>query len=170
MFEKGDYIVHGSNGVCQVEGVTNLDMPGVDKNRLYYVLSPVNSKGSRMYSPIDNSKVVVRKILSKDEAMDLIDDIPNIEQFVIENDKQRETRYKEAIRTCDCRELIRIIKTLYNHRQERFAEGKKSTTIDEKYFHMAEDNLYSELAISMGREKSGIEEFIAERMAQLGAE
>ena len=170
MFKKGDYIVHGSNGVCQVEDITNLDIPGVDKNRLYYVLCPVNSRGSRMYSPIDNSKVVVRGILSKDEAMDLIDDIPNIEQFVIANDKQKEAQYKEAIRTCDCRNLVRIIKTLYIHRQERFAEGKKSTNIDEKYFHMAEDNLYSELAISMGREKEGIEEFIAERMAQLGAE
>lgn len=170
MFEKGDYIVHGSHGVCQVEGVTKLDMPGVDKDRLYYVLSPVSSKGGRMYSPIDNGKVAIRRILSKEEALELIDDIPNIEQFVIVNDKQREVQYKEAIRACDCRALVRIIKTLYHHKQERLAEGKKSTSVDEKYFQIAEENLYSELAISMGREKNSIEAFISERMAELGAE
>ncbi len=169
MFEKGDYIVHGSHGVCQVEGVTNLDMPGIDKSRLYYVLCPVSSKGSKMYSPVDNNKVISRPVLSAGEAMELIDDIPNIEQFVIVNDKQRELQYKEVIRTCDCRELVRIIKTLYNHKQERLAEGKKSTSIDEKYFQIAEENLYSELAISMGKEKSSIETFIADRMAELEA-
>lgn len=168
MFEKGDYIVHGSHGVCQVEGVTKLDMSGVDKNRLYYVLCPVNSKGSKMYSPVDNNKVISRPVLSSDEAMELIDDIPNIEQFVIVNDKMREIQYKDAIRACDCRELVRIIKTLYYHKQERLACGKKSTSIDEKYFQIAEDNLYSELAISMGKEKNSIEAFIAERMERLG--
>ncbi|MBQ9886837.1 MAG: CarD family transcriptional regulator [Lachnospiraceae bacterium] len=170
MFEKGDYIVHGTNGVCQVEGVTRLDISGADKDRMYYILTPVNSKGSRMYSPIDNTKVVVRRILTEKEALDLIDDIPNIKGFTIENEKQRENMYKEAVRTCDCRELVKIIKTLYDNRQKRMAEGKKTTSIDEKYFQLAEDNLYSELAVSMGKEKSGIVSYISKRMKELGVD
>lgn len=166
MFEKGDYIVYGCNGVCRVDGVTKLNLPGVDKDRLYYVLIPVKSQNSRMYSPTDNSKVVLRKVISKDEAIKLIDDIPNIECITIEDEKQKEVLYRDAIKSCDCRELVRIIKTLYVKKQKRLSEGKKTTAIDEKYFDMAEDNLYSELAVSMGKEKAGIESFIAERIGK----
>ena len=36
----------------------------------------------------------------------------------------------------------------------RLAEGKKVTASDERYFNMAEDKLFGELAIALGVEKS----------------
>ena len=38
MFQKGDYIVYGSTGVCEVMDVTTVEMTGVEKDRLYYIL------------------------------------------------------------------------------------------------------------------------------------
>ena len=40
MFEKGDYVVYGTKGVCQVEEITELEMKGTAEGRLYYVLRP----------------------------------------------------------------------------------------------------------------------------------
>ena len=37
MFEKGEYIVYGHNGICEVEDITHLNLSGVDKGKLYYV-------------------------------------------------------------------------------------------------------------------------------------
>ena len=110
MFEKGDYIVYGATGICQVKEIGTLSMKAADKDRLYYTLEPLNSKGSSVYTPVDNTKVVIRRILSKKEAEQLICDIPHIEALWVENDKQREQVYRESARKCDCREWIRIIK------------------------------------------------------------
>ena len=47
MFEVGDYIVYGNNGVCMVAAVGKLKAPGMPKDKLYYNLSPYNSKEAR---------------------------------------------------------------------------------------------------------------------------
>ena len=56
MFEKGEYIVYGHNGICEVEDITHLNLSGVDKGKLYYVLAPLNKKESRIYYPVDREK------------------------------------------------------------------------------------------------------------------
>lgn len=165
MFCIDEYVIYGNNGVCRVNDICKMSS---DQNaKEYYCLIPVNDKDGRIYTPVDNDKVVMRKILTKSEAMELIDTIPEIEQMWIQDDKQREANYKQAIHTCDCRELIRIIKTMYMRRQERLARGMKSTVVDERYLREAEDNLYGELSIAIGKEKSDMESFIAERIELL---
>ena len=56
MFEKGEYIVYGHNGICEVEDITHLNLSGVDKGKLYYVLAPLTKKESRIYYPVDREK------------------------------------------------------------------------------------------------------------------
>jgi CarD family transcriptional regulator len=53
MFEVGDYIVCGSNGICEVQNVSTIDIPDVDPERLYYILQPVYKKSSVVYIPVD---------------------------------------------------------------------------------------------------------------------
>lgn len=164
MFEKGEYVVYGSTGVCEVMDITTMDLEGVPKDRLYYVLHPYAQKDGRIFIPVDNEKNVIRRILSKKEADNLIDDIPNIDEFWISNDKLREVKYKECIRSCECREWIRIIKTLYLRKQERLANGKKITATDSRYFKQAEENLYSELSISLNIPKEEMEKYITDKI------
>lgn len=59
MFEKGQYVNYGKHGVCVIEDVTHMDIPGVDKEKLYYVLSKVYTKGNKIYTAVDNNKVAV---------------------------------------------------------------------------------------------------------------
>lgn len=73
MFEKGQYVNYGKHGVCVEEDITHVDIPGVDNQKLYYVLSKVYTKGNKIYTAVDNQKVVMREILSKNEAESLID-------------------------------------------------------------------------------------------------
>ncbi len=170
MFEIGEYIVYGHNGICKVEDITYLDMSGADKDRLYYVLLPVNTKGGKLYSPVDSNKIKTRKMLTSEEANQLIDEIPEIEQLWVTNDKLREEQYKQAVKGCDCRQWIRIIKTLYLRKQERLAQGKKVTTIDEHYLKLAENQLYGELSVALGKKKTEMADFIAQRISRLKIE
>lgn len=166
MFEKGEYIVYGSKGICEVQDITRLNLEGVSKERLYYVLIPYNQKDGRIFVPVDSNKTVMRRVISQPEAAALIDAIPQIEEISVENDKLREEKYKECMRTCECQEWVRIIKTLYERMQKRLEQGKKVTATDERYFRMAEDNLYLELSMALSIPKTEMVQYIAEKIAK----
>ncbi len=168
MFDKGEFIIYGTTGVCKVEDITRMQMQGVPNDRLFYVLLPSGQKGGRIFTPVDNAKTPMRRILSREEASLLIDEIPGIEELWITNEKMREEKYKECMKSCDCKEWIRIIKTLYLRKMERSAQGKKITATDEKYLKMAEDCLYSELEIPLEIPKEDMEQYITDRITQGG--
>lgn len=164
MFSEGEYIVYGTTGVCKVEAVGPMQMSGVNKEKLYYTLAPLCSKGSKVFIPVDNDKVVMRPVLTEDEAKALIQEIPSIELLWVADEKRREDIYKTALRTCDCREWIKIIKTLYLRKMSRIAEGKKVTVSDGKYLHMAEERLYEELALALQMQKDEVLEYITKHV------
>lgn len=164
MFEIGEFVIYGLNGICRVQDITHIDMAGSSKDTLYYLLLPVNNSECKVYVPVDNDKVTVRKVLTDKEAWELIDEIPEIDEMWVQNDKQREGIYKTALKTCDCRELVKIIKTSYTRKQERLKQGKKATATDDKYLKQAKENLYNELAFVLGKEKSEMEQIISEHI------
>ena len=166
MFQKDDYVIYGNNGVCTVKDIGPLDIPGVPKERIYYTLVPYYNKDSQIFTPVDSHKVVMRTLIGEAEIMQLIEEISSIELLWVRDEKQRESQYKEALRTCDCRELVRIIKTIYQRKQHRIAAGKKMTASDEKYFHLAEESLYGEFAVTLGIDRDQVREFITNRIGE----
>ncbi len=164
LFEKGEYIVYGMTGVCRVSDITEMDLDGAGKNRLYYVLEPTSTRGSRIITPVEGNKNVMRRIMTSEEAYDLINRLEEIEGLGITEDKQRENRYKEALMTCDCRIWVGIIKTLYLRKKDRMNRGKRLTEVDERYMKKAKENLYGELAIPLGIPVSQVEAFITSRL------
>ena len=65
------------------------------------------------------------------------------------------------------KKIVKIIKTLYVRQEQKLAEGKKNTAGDEKYFHIAEERLYGELAISLDMDKKDVKEYVEKRVAEL---
>lgn len=120
--------------------------------------------GSVIYAPVEIKGTVVRAVMNREEALELIDSIPNIEELWIRDEKSRENSYKDAIKGCDSRELVRIIKTIYTRGRSRMAEGKKITVADNKYFKLAEENLYGELAVSLSMSRDEAKDFVTEHV------
>lgn len=162
MYKIGDFVVYGRTGICEVADITTMKMAGVPKDKLYYILMPCKDKGGKIFTPVDNEKVVIRPVITKEEAEELLNQIPEVEELWIPNEKMRESMYKECIRKCECIELIKIIKTLYIRKQDRIAQGKKITTTDERYLKMAESSLYSELSIALEIPESEMESYITD--------
>ncbi len=164
MFAKGEYVVYGSKGVCLIQDISQIDIPGVDKDRLYYIMQPIyNAKGT-VYLPIDSTKAVIRKIMSRDEASKLIEDLPDIEQLDVPDEKRREASYRDALKTCSVYVWASIIKTLYTRRDERLAAGKKITALDERYLKATEHELYGELSIALGVPPEDMESYMQSHM------
>jgi len=162
VFGIGDYVICGNKGVCEVENITTLNISGVDREREYYILKPLYMSGSTVYLPVDSPKESMRKVLSREEAEKLIEAIPEIPLLVIANDKLSEQAYKDCIRTNDCEDLVKLLKTIYTRKQKRIKAGRKVTAVDAKYFHMAEENLYGELAVALNISRKEVESYIVE--------
>ena len=164
MFQEGEYIIYGSSGACRVERVGVLPYGSGKEERLCYTLIPCRDPGSTIFTPVDNQKVLMRPVMTREEAMELIDQMREISPLWIQNERKREEEYREAVRTCDGRELVRIIKTIYLRRRKRMSEGKKITAADSRYFKLAEDNLFGELAVSLELERDKVKDFIEDKI------
>ena len=88
MFEAGELIMCGGHGVCRVTAITGNPIDKLDKKRKYYILEPVFEKGSTIYTPVDNDKIVMRKILDEKAAKLLIGRIPDIETVWIKEENR----------------------------------------------------------------------------------
>lgn len=164
MFETGTYIVCGQHGVCRVESVGKLQLTEASGDKDYYTLSKVYSRGGVLYVPADSEKVVMRPVISREEAEELIGHIKEIDMLQIDNEKRKEEIFKQAFKTCDSREWVKVIKTLYERKKIRLSKGKKVTASDERYLRTAEDNLYGELAISLNIDKNDVEQYIMDKI------
>lgn len=164
MFEIGEYVVYGNTGICKIEDITTLDMPGANSDRLYYVMSSVRNNGNRVFLPVDNTKVVLRAVMNEEAVNELLGRIDEIPEIQADNDKVREERYKEFSKGCDCENWVAIIKTVASRKKERMAQGKKITATDERYSRMAGEHLYSELSFVLGKEISDIETLINDKI------
>ena len=109
----------------------------------------------KIYVLVSNSDLRLRLCLTK-EAWNLIKRIPEISTAWINNEKMREQNYKAAIKANDPEALVAIIKMIYERKQKRLAQGKKSTATDARYFQMAENLLYMELGVALGKPKEEI--------------
>lgn len=117
MFEKDEYVVYGTNGVCQVKEITTLNLENVQKDRKYYVLSPIYHGGT-IYVPVDKGVEKMRRVLTREEAQELIEQMPHIKPIQVKNEKLLEEMYKKCVRCYDCEEWIRLIKCIYFRKEE----------------------------------------------------
>lgn len=162
MFEIGDNVVFGTDGVCTVESVGPLQIEGVPGDKLYYTLIPFgNPNRSRIFAPVEGKKVVMRKVISRDEADSLIGSITEIGRLPVADERKREETYKRVLQGCDCAEIISLIKEIHARRDQRAAIGKKLPAVDERYINMAENSLFSELCLPLEIDKSEVRDYIS---------
>ncbi len=162
MYKKGQYVICGVNGICQVEDITTLNLDGVDKTRKYYLLKPVFSNGSTVYKPIDLDEGM-RPALSKKQAEELITEIPSIDTIAIADEKTLEKTYKDLIHSSDPKALVSLIKTIHLRKEKRLLKGFKVTALDSRYFKQAEDFLYGELSVALDIPRNEVRDYICER-------
>ena len=163
MFETGAYIVCGQHGVCRVENIGPIRLSEASAGRDYYTLLPLYSRGGVIYVPADSDKIIMRYVISRQEAEEIIGEIDGMDMIRIDNERQREETLKKALKTCDTRQWVRVIKTINVRKKKRLAQGKKVTAGDERCLHAAQENLFGELAVSLGIDKSEVESYIESR-------
>ena len=155
-YEIGDFVSKPVTGICKIEDILYLNPQDERNNILYYLMKPIEDKKENIYFPVSNSDSRLRLCMTKEKAWNLIKRIPEIPTAWTNNEKMREQNYKAAIKANDPEALVAIIKMIYERKQKRLAQGKKCTTTDARYFQMAENLLYMELGVALGKPKEKI--------------
>ncbi len=130
MFKVNDLVVYENGGVCSVEEIGSPDF--VKNEEVYYTLQPIFDKAGTIYVKVQNDRHVLRPIISKDESKKYLDNISNIEPMYSDNDKQRDKEFKEAIRSCECKQWFSMLKGIIKERKRREAGGKKLNMSDDR--------------------------------------
>lgn len=165
MFRIGDKIVYGSTGVCMVEDITTVNLRGVDKNRLYYILKPLYQDGI-IRTPVDNDKVFKRPVITRQEAEALVDMIPTVKASAYneKNLAQLRSHYQEYLGSFDCADLIELAMSIYAKKQDAVRQQKKFGITDERYLKRAEEMLFGELAVALEISREEVPNYITQRL------
>ena len=165
MFSVGDKIMYGGTGACVVEEITQVHAPNAEAPRSYYVLKPVYQSGT-IQTPVNNDKIPIRPVLTRQEAERLVDSIPGVSACMCmeKNLSALRNHYRDQMSSFECIDLIRMTKSIYAKKKEAESRQKKIGLTDEKFLHRAEDLLYGELAIALEIPKDSVSEYIAHRL------
>lgn len=156
MFDKGDYVSYGNNGVCFITDISWMQPSRDSAKKQYYVLEPISSRTGRIYTPVDNEKVIIRKIISKNTADDLLEGRVDIEELPVGTDKEMEAEYKKLIRQGDCYGWLQIIRTISGKKKLREGKGKRLASVDDRYLKEAREKLIEEISFVTGLEKADV--------------
>ena len=165
LYQTGELILYGGTGVCRVTDIVARKFSRTEPEKLYYVLTPLYQTGT-ITTPVDNGKVFTRPVISRDEALSLIDSIPGVEAEAYHNQnlQQLENHYKHELESHDCRDLLRLTMSTYRKKQEREQAKLKFGAVDRRYMERAENLLFGELAVALDIEKDSVQSFIEDRL------
>ena len=164
MFSVGDHIVYGINGICRVEEIGPSPYDKEDK-RTFYLLIPVNNPmSSTIYTPVDNERVPMRLLMTREEIGALIDAIPDIETLEVAVEKQRRDIYREVIGALVPRGYVQVIKTVRRRRAELTAARKHFPVTDLEFGRLAKHLLCSECAHVLGMTEEEADRYLGEHI------
>ena len=170
MYQVGELIIYGPEGVCRVAEIGPLNMRGAQKGLDYYTLSPVYRDG-KIFTPVDTT-VYTRPVMTREEAEALIDRIPDIPEEIYENSNPRllNEHYQAYLKSYDCMDLLRLIRAIYAKGRNAGGRGRHLGQVDERTIKRAMEMLHGELAVALDIPVDGVKDYITCRMEQLERE
>ena len=164
-FKIGDNIVYGAKGVCLIDDIRDMSFFH-ERPQKYYVLKPLFVKQSAtVYVPLENKAQVsrIQKVLSKKEAISLIDHLPITGGEWIEDRTARKDAFNDIVANGSREEILQLIHLINERAEELSAEGKHLNAQDERVLSEAKNRMNNEFAIALNMEPEGVIEMIEEK-------
>ena len=159
----GDCVVYCGSEICRVSERVKRCFDGV--NELSYLrLVPEESPSASYYVPEDKAEERIRPLLSRDEIMAVIDEMPCADAMWSDDRSERKQIFGEALRSDDYRQLLGIMKGLYLEKKKRSSGGKQLISSDERALSVAEKLMHKEFAAVLGIPEGRVAGFIEKRL------
>lgn len=159
MFQVNDVVVHYRDGVSVI---TDTVMMGDCE---YFTIRAKRVGDVSIYVPVLNAINIIRKVMTTDEALKLIEYMNNLPELYIANTKQRRDEFKRRLASSDIKDVIYLCKLLYLYKtMSELPDGVKFGPMDVEMLYDAHNRLIDELCVVYSKEKDDIEEFLVNRV------
>lgn len=164
MFNVGDTVLYGSQGVCKIIGTEEKEVCG--NNIEYFVLKPVYDENSTLFVPLSNSNLLskMKSVLSAEQIYEMIKEMPSEDTIWIDDDNEHKQKYQQIIIDGNRRKLVQLIKTLHIHEVSQQKKGRKLHISDEMMLKQAEKLLYDEFALVLKIKPNEVLPFIMQQI------
>ena len=157
MYQPMDYVNYGELGVCQITSIGK--HPELDPNQTYYTIKPLERPENTIYLPVEKAVGSrIRKIISPENAMQLLEKIPQLDTIQRANRKETQQALEQSMKTHLCEEWCRVLKTLYPSRVNPQGSNHKRSATEELLWRTAEGCLVGELSFALGESKEDARE------------
>lgn len=166
-FKKGDYVVYGIGGVCQIEEVGDLSFGA--STGCYYTLRPITDQSSLIFVPCDNEALAskIRYLLPK-ESIDRVLKAHLSSPIAWENDRKlRLALFHDILAKAEPIELLSMVRCLLLKRIEFEQSNRKLSLSDSETLQKAMHSIQSEFSFSLGISVNEVQTYIR---SQLGRE
>lgn len=162
MYKINDVICYQNYGICQIIDIKELTVMN-NKARKYYFMRKMFDKcdSTIIKIPVDTDNIM-RHVITKEDALVLIDSIPSLDPVWVKDVRERETLFKSMISSWKMEEWVKVIKSIYLMRQENRNSDKPKPLpiIDMKYFEKAESLFNQEMAYALELSENEIPVYI----------
>ena len=156
IFKVGDKIVHARDGLATITGETV-----IAGNEYFVVISDKGGK-ENIYVLKTRTDNIIRPVMSKEQALEVIEYMKTVPAAFISNTKQRRDIYKKKLLSGDVRDLAYLSRQLYFFNYyNSIGEVVKLGPTDLQMLKDAESILYDEFAISFNIPREQISEEVA---------
>lgn len=166
MFQIGDKVVYGIHGVCCV---VDQEERIIDRKQVTYLaLEPVGQSGSRYFVPTQNAAAMakLRHMLSREDLEKMLSSEEVHSAGWIKDENMRKQTYRELVNSGDCIKLMRMVRSLYQHKAAQAAAGRKCHLCDENFLRDAEKLLCSEISIVLEMDYDQAKQYLRSKLKE----
>lgn len=148
-FTPGQSVIYGANGVCEIDGIREMQLPYDDEAQRYYVLKPANKPGSTIYVPLSNQTLVdrIHPLLDKAALDEVLQRVKGREMLWEEDRTARHQAFNELMARRNQEEMLLMIRCIYSRRRALAAAGKRLPTVDDEILHNCEKLMSQEFSL-----------------------
>ena len=170
MYQVGDAVLYGNNGICRIREITRMESCGTVDD--FYVLKPVSSEATTVFVPLTSDVLLSRMhpLLSPEQMRELLGGIDDSAPIWVENENQRKILFREIMNSGDRLAIFRVYLTLRHLREEREKKGKHLRVSDERAYRETERIFFDELLLVLGWSREECSEFLEKLPAPIEAE
>ena len=152
----GDLVIHCRDGLAKITGETNIN------DRAFFLVHIVRESNETIYVPVVGAENIIRPVMEKQEADELIDYMNTISLEYNKNTKQRRDLFKKKLASGDVKEIAYLFRQLYLFKTH--PDEVKVGPVDLDMLGYASNNLLDELALSYDLPRDKIQEFVYSKM------
>lgn len=165
-FSKGEYVIYGVNGVCYIDDIKKMSFSNNENKQMYYILKPVENKGSLIFIPLKNDKLVakLRYLFTMDEIDCIIEKSKNKKTEWIEDKRQRGDMFHKVLSNGLHSDILAMIRCIHARQNELIQCGKHLTQADECIAKSAENMINGEFSFTLGIKPEDVSKYIKNKL------